>query len=192
MKLNKSAKQTDWRKVVEDSIQVDYAQIPTGEVVEQTNEDGQTSKVMVTNERVSFGFQTETGWGRGISWIPVEDLEDSLEVLQHYADNGVEALAASEDWLSPAESIHETITRVPSKDSDGETIEGQFDIAFRVRLGKGSKSCRLPEADFSEFVQTLRETAGAVPDAVTEVKNARAKAEAKAAAAALKASEAGE
>ena len=173
MKLNKTESKNDWRLVVEDSIQVDYADIPTGETRKVVNEDGQEKTEMITVERVSFGFQTETGRGRGISWIPVEDVEDALEVLSHYAENGVDSVAASDEWLSPVESIHETITRVPSKDSEGALIEGEYDVSFRVRLGKGSKSCRVPEADFAEFVETLKGTLDAIPGAAMQVEKNR-------------------
>lgn len=184
MKLNKTAKAQDWRVVFDESIQVDYAQIPTGEIREVTDPDtNQTKKEMVTVERMSVGFQTETGRGRGISWIPTEEFEPALEALQHYAKNGVDSVSASEDWLNPTESIHETITKVPRDGGDG------YDIAFRVRLGKGSKSCRVPEEDFAEFVAMLTDTAEAIPDAVLAVEEARAEAEAKAAAKAAKAAQ---
>lgn len=159
----------DWRKTFSDSVQVDFAEIPNGNVVEVEDEDGVPSKKMETDTRAALGFQTETGRGKGVQWVPVEDIPDALSALQHYADNGVEAVSVSDEWLSPAESIHETITRIARRDSEGNKIEGKYDISFRVRMGKGSKSCRVPEEDFAEFVQLLSETIEYVPKAVDQL-----------------------
>jgi hypothetical protein len=181
MRLFTNNTPSNWRQTFEDSVQVDYADIPTGETEKYTNKEGQEKTRMITVERAALGFQTETGRGKGIQWIPVEDIEDALSALQHYAENGVDSVALDDEWLSPAEAIHETISRVPRKDDDGNKIEGEYDISFRVRMGKGSKSCRVPEADFAEFVETLTGVTGAVPDALAKVEAKRAAAAAKAA-----------
>jgi hypothetical protein len=179
MRLIQTNKVTDWRSTFEDSVQVAYAPIPTGETYEHINEEGQKSKKMRTVDRAAFGFQTETGRGKGIQWIPVEDVSPALEALQGYAENGVESVTLNDEWLSPTESIHETITRTPRQDSEGNKVDGAWDISFRVRMGKGSKSCRVPEEDFADFVQSLTETSGAIPAALKQVEAARTKAAAK-------------
>lgn len=180
MRLFKNNKTTSWKDVFNDSVQVDYAPIPTGETEKYINEEGQEKTRQVTVERPALGFQTETGRGKGIQWIPVEDIEDAVAALQHYAENGVDSVAMTEDWLSPAETIHETITRVPRKDENDRVIEGEYDISFRVRMGKGSKSCRVPEEDFAEFVEMLASVTSAVPAALAKVEARRAAAAAKA------------
>ena len=177
MKLNKSATKTDWRVTLENTIQVDYAAIPTGEIIEVEDPEvkGKMKKEMVTEERMAFGFQTETGRGKGMQWVPVEDVGAVLETLQHYAKEGVENVVLNEEWLSPSESIHDTICKVPR-----EGDEDSYDIAFRVRKGKGSKSCLVPEEDFAEFVQSLVDTSEEIPGAVKTVNEERAKAAKKA------------
>lgn len=177
MKLIQTNTPSSWRTTFRESVQLDYADIPTGEVVEVINDEGQKSKRMVTESRPALGFQTEIGRGKSIQWIPVDDVEETLDTLQYYADNGVDSVAASDDWLSPSESVHETITRVPNKDDEGNVIS--HDISFRVRMGKGSRSCRVPEADFPEFVKMLKDIKGHIPSAMQEVEAKRAEKERK-------------
>lgn len=181
MRLFNTNTPDNWRQTFEDSVQVDYTAIPTGETEKYENEEGQEKTRMVTEERAALGFQTETGRGKGIQWIPVEDISEAMSALQHYAENGVDSVAVDDEWLSPAEAIHETISRVKRKDSEGNVIDGAYDISFRVRMGKGSKSCKVPEEDFAEFVETLAGVTSAVPDALKQVEAKRAKAAAKAA-----------
>ena len=181
MRLFNTDTPDNWKQVFKDSVQVDYASIPTGEKETYVNEEGQEKTRMVTVDRAALGFQTETGRGKGIQWIPVEEIPDALSRLQHYAENGVDSTVVDDDWLNPAEAIDETICRVPRKDADGNAIEGQYDISFRVRMGKGSKSCRVPEEDFAEFVESLAGVTDQVPEALKLVEEKRAKAAAKAA-----------
>lgn len=182
MRLFNTNTPDNWKQTFEDSVQVDYADIPTGETEKYESDDGIEKTRMVTEKRAALGFQTETGRGKGIQWIPVEDIPDALEALRHYAENGVESVVLDDEWLSPSESIHETIRRVANKDDEGN-ITG-YDISFRVRMGKGSKSCRIPEADFAEFVETLGGVTSAVPAALKQVEAKRAADEAKRAVAA--------
>ena len=182
MKLINTNKVTDWRATFSDSVQVAYASIPTGETYEHENAEGQVQKKMRTVERPSFGFQTEVGRGKGIQWIPTDEVAPALEALTHYAENGVESVTLNDEWLSPADSIHDTITRTPRLNSEGVRIEDAWDISFRVRMGKGSKSCKVPEEDFAEFVQLLVDTSEAIPGALKQVEFNRQKAADKAAA----------
>lgn len=181
MRLIKTNTPSNWRSIFEESVQVDYADIPNGETEQYTNKDGVEKTRMKTESRPAFGFQTETGRGKGIQWIPVEDIPEALSALQHYAENGVDTVALNDEWLSPAEAIHETICRVPRKDDNDKVIEGEYDISFRVRMGKGSKSCRVPEEDFAEFVDMLQTVSTQVPAALKQVEVKRAAAAAKAA-----------
>lgn len=167
MKLNKNTTVLDWRQIFDDSLQVAFTDIPTGEVREVTDEKGRAKKEYVMEERIAFGFQTEQGRGKGVQWIPIEDVDAALDRLEYYAENGVDSVTANDEWLSPADSIDETITRVKRED-------GGYDISFRVRLGKGSKSCKVPESDFPEFVQSLRATQAQIPAAVEDVIAAQA------------------
>jgi len=176
MKLISTAENTDWRTVFEKSVQVDVAAIPTGAVYVVQDDEGRDQKKMETVDRVAFGFQTETGRGKGMQWVPTADLDSALDRLNYYAENGVENTVEAENWLSPPDAIDETIARVPRNDSEGNKIEGAWDISFRVRLGKGSKAARVPEEDFAEFVQMLNDVKACVPEAVIEVEAKIAKA----------------
>ncbi len=177
----------NWRSVFEETVQVDYAHIPTGSFADVTDDDGITRRQAITTPTLSLGFQTEIGRGKGVQWVPVDDIDDVLSRLQFHSENGVNQVVENETWLSPAESIDKTICKTPALDGDGEPIEGKWDISFRVRMGKGSKACRIPEGDFKAFVAMLSDVIASVPDAIEQVEKLRAKEEAKAAALAAKA-----
>lgn len=179
MKLFGKEKATDWRKTLEESVQLDYADIPNGEVYNETDKDGVEKRRMRTDRKLALGFQTEQGRGKGIQWVPVQDVNPVLERLSYYAKNGVEREELVTEWLSPAESIDRTIARVPRTDSDGNVIDGEYDIAFRTRLGKGSKACHIPEEDFGEFVSMLMSASESLPDAIQSIEAAAAEIEAK-------------
>lgn len=186
MKLIKTNTVNDWRKIFQESLQVDYADIPTGETFVHVNKEGQETTKMRTVSLPSLGFQTETGRGKGMQWIPVSDLDEVMERLNFYAENGVETVKASDEWLSPAQAIDDTICRVPRLDSDGKAMtndngEPLYNIAFRVRKAKGSKSCIVPEEDFPVLVSMLNEVLDSVPEALKTVEARRAEAQAKAA-----------
>jgi hypothetical protein len=66
MKLLKTEKSSDWRNILEQSVQLDYAQIPNGEVYYETDEDGKERKRMRTDKHLALGFQTEIGRGKGV------------------------------------------------------------------------------------------------------------------------------
>jgi hypothetical protein len=178
---------SNWRSVFEETVQVDYASIPNGQFADIKDEDGIVRRQAVTVPTLSLGFQTEIGRGKGVQWVPVTEIDSVMDRLVHYATNGVETVTENEAWLSPAESIDKTICRTPAIDGDGDPIEGKWDIAFRVRMGKGSKACRIPEQDFKSFVELLSSASESVPEACAQVEKLRAKEEAKAAALAAKA-----
>lgn len=170
MKLINKAKSVNWRDVFAESVQVDWTDIPNGQTEKYVDEDDNEKTRMLTDRKIALGFQTETGRGKGIQWVPEDDISSVMDRLNHYATNGVHREEAAEDWLSPAETIDKTISRVPRLDTNGNVIPGEYDIAFRTRLGKGSKSCRVPEEDFQDFVAMLTQVIDAVPEAVDVLK----------------------
>ncbi len=154
MKINTAAKVASWKEVLDSNVQVDSVAVPTGKFHEIVKDD-RISKVYETEDKICFGFQTESGRGKGIQWVPVNHVDSVLETLMDFALNPEKIEDSSDAWPDPVQTIKETITRTPALDEDGNPT-GKFNVSFRVRAGKGSKSITIPAEDFLECRLQLR------------------------------------
>lgn len=177
MRIKSQDKVSNWEQILDENIQVEYVDIPTGKFHEITKDD-RISKSYETEKHIALGFQTESGRGKGVQWVPIEHVEPVLDILQHFVDNQDEIDSDfGPSWPDPVETIKETIRRIPRYDADGSIIPGAFDINFRVRPGKGSKAMSVPAEDFPAFVAKLRSYQPGIIEAVETLETRRAERE---------------
>ena len=111
----------------------------------------ETMKVFQSDDGTPMvSFATNKGKGSGAQVMEISQFADYVKAVSHYAENGIEN-TSSDDNLSPAEAVHQTIAL------DNEGI-----VSFRVRSGKGAKPAKVPQDEFSEVAELLSSTVDAV------------------------------
>jgi hypothetical protein len=93
---------------------------------------------------VYVSFAMNRGKGSGAQVIPVDQLPDYIDALDHFARNGVEETV--EQNYSAAETVRRTIA-----------LEEDGTLSFRARSGKGAKPARIAPDQLSSVTALLRE-----------------------------------
>lgn len=139
--------------------------IPNGKFSHFVDSDGITKTRQEVKPVDCLKFQTVKSRGKSALYIPLLQLDDAIDLLDSYAENGI-------DWYPDEKPvtyfIEQSITKTPDPKNPGKYI-----VSFRFLPGKGQGSVEISADEFKEFVDTLREMRASpvVDNAINYLKN---------------------